>query len=172
MVNNPMSDPEVRTCPYTSAAFAARYVMIENETTLSHGPPQASASPILVCMSRPRFAAPHLAARRCGRLPLEAGAAAIAASERRPVAGARGYPKGVFGACAPEGMALKCLLNILIRWAMAGAKRARTAETPKLPSHDLRSRASYFYPDDMTMPPILHLAQTGIYWCRIYEMDI
>ncbi len=75
--------------------------------------PKASASPILVCMSRPRFAAPHLAARRCGRLPLEAGAAAIAASERRPVTGARGYPKGVFWACAPEGTALKCLLNIL-----------------------------------------------------------
>jgi len=25
---------------------------------------------------------------------------------------------------------------------------------------------------DMTMPPILHLVQTGIYWRRIYEMDI
>ena len=30
---------------------------------------------------------------------------------------------------------------------MVGAKRARTAETPKLPSYDLRLRAPYFYPD-------------------------
>jgi hypothetical protein len=32
-------------------------------------------------------------------------------------------------------------------WATVGAKRARTAETPKLPSYDLRLRAPYFYPD-------------------------
>jgi len=31
-------------------------------------------------------------------------------------------------------------------WAMAEAKRARTAETPKLPSFYLRLRAPYFYP--------------------------
>ena len=30
---------------------------------------------------------------------------------------------------------------------MVGAKRAHTAETLKRPSHDLRSRAPYFYPD-------------------------
>jgi hypothetical protein len=30
---------------------------------------------------------------------------------------------------------------------MVEAKRARTAETPKLPSYDLRLRAPYFYPN-------------------------
>src|SRR5687768_5984839 len=30
---------------------------------------------------------------------------------------------------------------------MDGAKRAHKAETPKQPSHDLRLRAPYFYPD-------------------------
>jgi hypothetical protein len=42
---------------------------------------EASASPILRSMSRPRFAALRLAVRRSGSLPLRAGAAAIAASE-------------------------------------------------------------------------------------------
>jgi hypothetical protein len=31
-------------------------------------------------------------------------------------------------------------------WAMVEAKRARTAETPKLPSFDLGLRALYFHP--------------------------
>ena len=43
-------------------------------------------------------------------------------------------------------------------WAMAWAKRARKAETPKQPSLSLMLRAPYFYPtpsDDPDRPPSL-----------------
>jgi class 3 adenylate cyclase len=61
--------------------------------------PESSASRILICMSRPRIAASRLAARRCGRPQLGAGAAAIAASEQRPpveAGGAGGEVKMAF----------------------------------------------------------------------------
>ena len=64
-------------------------------------------------MSRPRIAAPRLAASRFGRPPLRAGAAAIAASEQRPPAGDARMPQGCLQGCAPEGPALKCRLNVL-----------------------------------------------------------
>jgi len=35
---------------------------------------------------------------------------------------------------------------------MVWSKRARTAETPKQPSSDLRLRAPYFYPDQALAP--------------------
>ena len=41
---------------------------------------------------------------------------------------------------------------------MAGAKRARTAETPKQPSLSLRLRAPYFYPT----PPLIEAAARGV----------
>jgi hypothetical protein len=69
---------------------------------------------ILSCMSKPRVAALHLAASRCGGLPRLAGGAAIAAGEGWPPGGgALACPKGVFRGCAPEVPALKCCLNIL-----------------------------------------------------------
>jgi hypothetical protein len=50
---------------------------------------------ILSAMSRPRLAVLHLAARRCGRLLLRAGAAARAASQRRPPAEGAGLLRRV-----------------------------------------------------------------------------
>ena len=53
--------------------------------------PEASASPLLSVMSRPRIAALlRLAAGRCGRQPLGVGAAAVAAGEVEPPAEAVG----------------------------------------------------------------------------------
>ena len=55
---------------------------------------QSSASPLLLCLSRPRLAAPRRAARRCGRPSRRAGDAASAAGDngrrRRRTAGAAG----------------------------------------------------------------------------------
>jgi hypothetical protein len=42
-------------------------------------------------------------------------------------------------------------------WAMAEAKRARTAETPKLPSFYLRLRALYLYPTCRTIETALSM---------------
>ena len=56
--------------------------------------PEASASPILICLSRPRISVLHLAARRYDRQLLRAGDAAIAASEGWPQAEAGGGGRG------------------------------------------------------------------------------
>jgi hypothetical protein len=64
-------------------------------------------------MSRPRIAAPRLAARRCGKHPLRTGDAAIAASEQRPAAGNARMPQECFQGCAPEGPAIKYRLFCL-----------------------------------------------------------
>ena len=56
--------------------------------------PEASASPTLHRLSRPRSAALRHAARRCGRLLLTPGATAIAAREGRPLAEAGGEEEG------------------------------------------------------------------------------
>ena len=56
---------------------------------------EASASPLLSGLSRPRYAALGLAASHCGRPPLRAGRAASAASAPRPPAKAGG--RGVAG---------------------------------------------------------------------------
>ena len=78
---------------------------------------ESPSEPILRRMSRPPKAMSRLAVRRCGRLRLCAGDAAIAASEQRPagaLAGALACPKGVFGGCDPEGAALEWRLLALI----------------------------------------------------------
>jgi hypothetical protein len=51
-------------------------------------------NPILSGISRPRYAALRLAARRCSRPPLRAGGAALAASKQRPPAEAGGREGG------------------------------------------------------------------------------
>jgi hypothetical protein len=53
------------------------------------------------------------AASCCGRPPLGAGDAAIAASEQRPPARGARMPQECLQGCAPEGPALKCLLFVL-----------------------------------------------------------
>lgn len=58
-------------------------------------------------------AAPRHTARCYGTQPRRAGAAARVAREQRPLAGVMGYPKDVLRGYAPEGVALKCLLNFL-----------------------------------------------------------
>ncbi len=72
---------------------------------------ETQPSLILIRMSRPRISMLRLAARSCGKQPLRAGVAAIAASEGRPQASDARMPQGCFQSCASEGPVLKYRLN-------------------------------------------------------------
>jgi hypothetical protein len=87
-------------------------------------------------MSRPRITAPRLAASRCCKPPLRAGDAASAAGEQRPPAEALACPKGVFGSCAPEGSALKCLLFHLSVQKIPGRRLVLDSQRGKIVSRD------------------------------------
>jgi hypothetical protein len=74
------------------------------------GLPKTPSEPIPGHLSRWRQ---ELAAHRCGKPPLRAGAAAIAASEGQPPAGDAGMPQGRFRGLPPEGPTFECFLNFL-----------------------------------------------------------
>jgi hypothetical protein len=69
--------------------FAAPSTLEYNSALASGEPLSPQIYPILLCLSRPRLAALHLAVRRCGKQPLGAGDAAIALRAPRPPAGGR-----------------------------------------------------------------------------------
>jgi hypothetical protein len=69
--------------------------------------PTTPCYPILSGMSRPRYAAPRLAASHCGGLPPRAGGAAGAAREHWPLARGTRMLQGCFQGCASEGPSIK-----------------------------------------------------------------
>jgi hypothetical protein len=79
--------------------MASQRLHTADPEALAPGTPEASASPLLSVMARPRRAALRLDARRGGGQPLDAGKAAGTAREERPLAEACGGEGGANMAC-------------------------------------------------------------------------